>query len=188
MTDLTVAASFTFAGTLGPGEPRLGLTLAEIDLWLEQVDRATGARTQIWDGTQNPDREIPNIGSYQRIYGGADLDANNYFAVARYDGATTVDQNWITGSFGADNIPLGSATNWPYQVTEADDTPIDGVKVEIHRNIAGTDIYWVGWTNAFGFALDLFGNAPRLDGPNLWYFFRSKGGVVFNNPDIESVP
>ena len=188
MTDLTISARYTLSGVLGAGEPAQGLTLAEIDLWLEQVDRATGARTQIWDGTQNPDREIPNVGSYQKIYGDADLDAYNYFATARYDGLTVLNQHWINGSFGVDNIPAGTATPWPYRVTEADDTPIDGVKVEIHRNFPGTDVYWVGWTDSMGWALDLYDNPPRLDGPYLWYFFRKKGGVQFNNPDIESVP
>lgn len=186
MSDLTVSARFTEAGALGSGEPAQGLTLTDIVYWLEQVDRATGARTQIWDGTQNPSVEIPNVGAYQRIYTLADLDLYYYYATARYDGVTVLDQNWINGSAGLANIPLGTSKNWPYQVTEADDTPIEGVKVEVHRNAGGTDVYWVGWTNAMGWARDVHDNDPRLD-PDDWYFFRHKGGVIFNNPDVETV-
>lgn len=188
MTDLTVMARFTKSGVLGPGEPALGLTLTDIDFWLTQQDRSSGAEVIVWNGTQNPTSELSNVGAYIRIYSAADLDAYNYIANARYDGAETLDQHWIGGAAGAENIPLGAAINWPYQVVEADDTPIEGVKVEIHRNVAGDDIYWVGWTNAFGWALDLYGNAPRLDpSPPDWYFFRKKGGVKFDNPDIETV-
>ena len=186
MPDLTVMARFTKSGVLGPGEPATGLVLADIDLWLVQQDRASGAETIIWNGTQHPDTELTDVGAYFLIYGGADLDDYNYIATARYDGIETLDQHWINGGVGADNVPLGTALNWPYQVVESDSTPIEGVKVEIHRNIAGDDVYWVGWTNAFGYTLDIYGNAPRLD-PGTWYFFRKKGGVKFDNPDIEVV-
>lgn len=188
MTDLTVMARFTFSGVLGSGEPALGLALADIVFWLNEVDRATGAESIIWNGTQNPTIELTDVGAYQRIYANADLDAYNYVATARYNGITVLDQHWINGAVGVDNIPLGTALNWPYQVVEADDTPIEGVKIEIHRTAAGDDVYWVGWTNAFGWALDLYGNAPRLDpSPPDWYFFRKKGGVKFDNPDVETV-
>jgi len=186
MTNLTVMARFTESGVLGPGEPALGLALADIDLWLTQQDRSSGAEVIIWDGTQNPTAELSNVGAYFRIYTGADLDDYNYIATARYDGIETLDQHWINGAVGLDNIPLGTALNWPYQVTEPDDTPIEGVKVEIHRVVTGDDIYWVGVTNAFGWTLDTYGNAPRLD-PGTWYFWRKKGGVQFRNPDTEIV-
>jgi hypothetical protein len=187
MTDLTVAAAFTIDGVDGPGEPATGLTLSEIDLYLTQQDRATGVDTVIWDGTQNPTAEMDNVGNYIRILGTADTDLYNYFVSAHYTGVTVLDQNWVNGAIGADLIPLGTAINWPYIVyITGTATPIEGVKVEVHRNADGTDVYWVGWTNALGEARDQYSLYPRLD-PGTWYFFRKKGGVSFSNPDIEVV-
>lgn len=187
MTDLTVSALFTYPGVSGPGEPATGLALGDIDLTLVAQDRATMAETVIWN-TVNPTSELSLVGRYIKKYAAADLDLYNYFAHAFYTGATVLDQDHVSGAVGIDYIPLGTAKVWPYRVREADLTPIEGVKVEIHRDIAGTDIYWVGWTNSFGYAKDSYGNDPRLDpSPPDWYFFRKKGGVKFDNPDIETV-
>lgn len=187
MTDLTVAATFTFDGVDGPGEPALGLTLSEIDLYLTQQDRETGVDTIIWDGTQNPTAEMDNVGSYIRILTTADTDLYNYFVSAHYTGVTVLDQNWVNGAIGADLIPLGTAVEVPYIVYRPDGiTPIEGVKVEVHRNAAGTDVYWVGWTNALGEARDTYNLYPRLD-PGTWYFFRKREGYTFTNPDTEIV-
>jgi len=187
MTDLTIAAAFSKTGASGPGEPATGLTLSEIDLYLTRQDRATGVDTVIWDGTQNPTSEMDNVGIYIRIYTGADLDLYNYFLSAHYTGLTSLDQAWVTGGIGADLIPLGTATEKVYKVYEPDGiTPIEGVKVEVHRNAAGTDIYWVGNTNALGEARDQYGLYPRLDA-GTWYFFRRREGYEFSNPDTEIV-
>lgn len=187
MTDLTVAILFTKAGPSGPGLPAEGLTLSDIDLYLTEQDRATGVDAVIWDGTQNPTDEMDNVGGYIRIYAGADLDDNNYYASGRYNGVTVLDQYYVQGAVGIDLIPLGTAVEHPYIVYEPDGiTPIDGVSVEIHRNAAGTDIYWVGTTNGLGEARDTYGLYPRLD-PGTWYFFRRKGGYTFSNPDLEQV-
>ena len=189
MTDLTVSVRFTVTGALGAGEPATGLALADIELFLVEQDRATGAETIIWDSDTvavNPTAEMSKVGVYNRILTTADLDLYNYHASARYIGATSLDQDWVNGSLGLDNIPVGTAVEFPYIVQEADTTPIEGVKVEIHRNAAGTDVYWVGWTNALGEARDSYGNYPRLD-PGTWYFFRTKGGYSFSNPDTEVI-
>ncbi len=183
MTDLTVAVSFKLTG----GAPATGLTLADIDLWLTSQNRATGVDVVVWDGTQNPTDEMINTGDYIRIYSGADLDLFNYFAVANYTGGVTLERDWVHGAVGIDLIPLGTAQEFTYTVFETGtSTPIEGVFVEIHRNAAGTDIYWKGVTNALGVVLDQFALKPRLD-PGTWFFWRRKGGISFNNPDTEIV-
>lgn len=188
MTDLTVAVRFTFDGVDGPGEPATGLTLADIDLYLTQQDRATLADTVIWDGTQNPTDEMANVGVYTRLLTTADLDLYNYHASAHYTGATVLDQDWVNGSVGIELIPLGTALEKTYKVFQPDGvTPIQGVKVEVHRNAAGTDVIWILNTNVLGEARDQYGLYPRLD-PGTYYFFRFHEDYSFSNPDTETVP
>ena len=183
MSEMTVAVSLKLVG----GAPATGLTLSEIDLWLTAQHRVTGVDIVIWDGTQNPTEEMVNTGDYIRIYSAADLDLYNYYAVANYTGVTVVERDWIHGAVGINLIPLGTAQEFTYTVYETGtSTPIEGVFVEIHRNAAGTDIYWSGVTNALGVALDEFDLKPRLD-PGTWYFWRRKGGISFENPDTETV-
>jgi hypothetical protein len=50
MSDLTASVFFT----KNTGVPAEGLTLADIDLYLAEVDKVTGVDSVIWDGTQNP--------------------------------------------------------------------------------------------------------------------------------------
>lgn len=97
MSNLIVTASFT----INKGDdPSTGLTLADIDLLLTQIDRDTGARTIIWDGTQNPTFEVDNVGAYGRIYATADMDTYNYIAGATYTGGATLDNNYVSGGIG----------------------------------------------------------------------------------------
>lgn len=190
MSDLTISARFTFTGALGAGEPATGLTLADIEFFLVSQDRDTMAETVIWNSDVvaiNPTSELSKVGAYVRKYTGADLDLYNYFASARYTGLISLDQDWINGSIGLENLPLGTSVEFPYIVYyDGTANPIEGVKVEIYRDVAGTDIYWVGWTNALGEARDTYGNYPRLD-PGTWYIWRKRGGISFNNPDTEVV-
>jgi hypothetical protein len=183
MTDITISVNLKLPG----GQPATGLTLTDISIWLTAQNRATGADTVIWDGTQNPTDEMANTGDYIRIYSGADLDTYNYYGVAQYTGVTALERTWIHGAIGIDMIPLGTAQEFTYTVVEeGTGNPIEGVFVEIHRNAAGTDQYWDGVTDAFGVARDEFGNKPRLD-PGTWYFWRRRGGYSFDNPDTEVV-
>ena len=183
MSDLTVSAIFT----KNLGEPATGLTLSEIEFKLTAQDRATGVDTVIWN-TENPTAEMDNVGAYIRIYTLADMDQYNYFASAEYTGVTVLDQDFVNGAVGIDYIPLGTAVEFTYTVIEdGTGNPIEGVKVEIHRNAAGTDHYNSYWTDALGVALDEFGKKPRLD-PGTYYMFRMKGGYAFDNPDTEVIP
>jgi len=189
MSDITVAARFTFPGVSGPGEPATGLTLSDINFYLTRQDRETLVDTVIWDGSQNPTDEFANVGVYARQYSGADLDQYNYYLAAEYTGLTTLDQNWVSGAIGIENLPsLGTRIEWPYIVyIEGTSTPIEGVKVEVHRNGSlGTDVQWIGYSNGLGEARDQYGLYPRLDA-GLWEFWRFHGDYTWSNPDIEDV-
>lgn len=184
MSDLTVSATFT----KNSGQPATGLTLAEIELYLTQQNRATGADTVIWSGVQNPTAEMDNVGAYIRILTTGNLDAYNYFAAAEYVGAEALDVNWVGGAVSANTIPIGTAIEYTYTVTSVSTGfPVPGVRVAVTTDLAGTNVIWSGETDNFGVARDDYGNLPRLD-PGVYAFFKSKAGWIdVQNPDIENV-
>lgn len=183
MSDLTVRVALTKSG----GQPATGLTLAEINLYLTAQNRVTGAATVVWDGSQHPTVEMTNVGAYVAIYANADLDTYNYHAAAAYVGAEVLDLDWVMGAAGVDEIPLGTAVAWPYRVTNSDDgLPIEGVRVQVTTDIEGLNVIRTGYTNADGYAKDIYGHDFRLD-PDTYYFWNVKSGIVFNNPDTEVV-
>jgi len=184
MSDLTVAVFFT----KNTGVPAEGLTLTDIDLYLTATDRATGVDTVVWDGTQNPTEEIDNVGAYLRIYTGADLDANNYYARGTYTGLTSLDTDHVTGAFGIDKLPIGTAVEWTYTVTDSGTgLPVGGVRVTVSTDLAGTNNIWQGNTDIFGVARDVNSDLPRLD-PGTYYFWKYKSGYIDDqNPDTEVV-
>ena len=92
---ITISAQFTDSN----GTPATGLTLADIDITLISVDKAGGSETIIWN-TQDPTRELTGIGMYQRDYTSADLEANWYFAMAFYGGASALDNDYVFGAVG----------------------------------------------------------------------------------------
>jgi len=184
MADLTVVVAYTRNGS---DNPATGLTLADIDLYLDEIDRVTGAVTVIWDGTQHPTAEVTNTGSYVRVLATADMDANNYVGGGLYTGAVVLDCNWVLGSAGVNMIPVGTAIEFTYTVTDAGTgLPIDGVHIEITTDIAGVNVIWCGETDTFGVARDDAGYLPRLD-PGTYYFWRNQPGYIFTNPDTEIV-
>ena len=183
MADLTLAVFFT----RNTGQPATGLALGDIDLYLTEQDRATGADTVIWDGTQNPTEEIDNIGCYIRIYAAADLNANNYYGRGTYTGAAVLDVDDVMGGVSLLDIPVGTAIEFTYTVTDAGTgLPIQGVHIEITTDVAGTNVIWCGETDTFGVARDDNGELPRLD-PGTYQFWRNKPGYIFTNPDAEVV-
>jgi hypothetical protein len=184
MADLTVAVNFT----RNTGQPATGLTLGDIDLYLTEQDKATGADTVIWNGTQNPTEEIDNTGFYTRIYAAADWDANHYYARGNYTGAVALDTDDVMGAMECCGIPIGTAVEFTYTIYESGgppNIPIAGVTVAISTDIAGVNIVWSGTTDAFGVARN-GGYLPRLD-PGTYYFWRSLAGYTFTNPDTEVV-
>lgn len=183
MSDLTVSATFT----KNSGQPATGLTLADINLYLTQQDRATGVDTVIW-ATQNPTAEMDNVGAYIRILTTANLDAYNYFAMAEYTGVEVLDVNWVGGATSLNNVPIGTAIEYTYTVTsQTTGFPVSGVRVAVTTDLAGLNRIWAGDTDNFGVARDDYGNLPRLD-PGTYYFWKSKAGWVdVQNPDTEVV-
>lgn len=182
MTDLMISATFT----KNVGEPALGLVLAEIDMWLTAIRKDTLVDTVIWTGAENPTEEGDNVGVYARNYALADMDIYHYFASAHYTGATVLDQDWLNGGKGIDYIPLGTAQEHPYRVWGG--TPQvtqEGVKVWFY-NDTETVVKWYGVSDMNGWALDSFGNAPRLD-PGTYKVYRVAGWLNFDNPDTEVV-
>jgi hypothetical protein len=184
MSDLTASVFFT----KNTGVPAEGLTLADIDLYLAEVDKVTGVDSVIWDGTQNPTEEVDNIGAYIRIYTGADFDANHYFLRGSYTGATILDVDHVTGATECCDVPIGTAVEFTYTLlsTVVPNPPIAGARVTISTDLAGTNMIWGGDTDAFGVARDDAGQLPRLD-PGTYYFWRSLAGWIFTNPDTETV-
>jgi hypothetical protein len=63
--------------------------------------------------------------------------------------------------------------------------PQEGVDVYIY-DTTNTVLKWDGSTDSNGWAIDRFGNAPRLD-PGTYQIRRYKGGIIFDNPDTEVV-
>lgn len=171
MSDLTVAVTFT----KNTGQPATGLTLAEINIWLTAQNRATGATTIIW-ATQNPTKEIDNVGNYIRIYTDADLDTYNYFAAAQYTGAENLDASWAVGVASINNIPVGTAVEYTYTVTNSvTGDGIEGVNVWFYADSDTTNLVWYGVTDTFGVARDNYDKLPRLD-PGTYYIKVQRAG------------
>lgn len=91
-------------------DPATGLTLADIDLYLTAVNRSTGARTVIWDGTQNPTFEVDNVGAYGKVYTSADLDTYDYVLAGNYTGGSTLDNDWVTGAASLSDAAISEIT------------------------------------------------------------------------------
>lgn len=108
MPDLTLIVSYTQGGG---DTPAVGLALADIDMYLTSVHRTTGARTVIWDGTQNPAFEVDNVGSYGLIYVLADLEVNNYVGGGLYTGVAVLDNEWVVGAAGRDEASAADIAN-----------------------------------------------------------------------------
>lgn len=71
-----------------------------------------------------------------------------------------------------------SAINYTFTVTNfLTAGPIDGADVWITSDIAGLNLVWQGYTNAFGVALDVNNDLPKLD-PGTWYFWVLKPGFI----------
>jgi len=183
MSNLTVSIAFT----KNTGEPALGLTLNEIDIYLTRQHKDTGVDTVIWNGAENPTAEMDNVGRYIRILAGADLDTYHYYAAAEYTGATVLDADWALGAVGKTVIFPAGAIEWPYIVTSTTTLlPIFGVDVWVTTDIAGTNTIWRGTTDALGATRNIFGLQPWLDA-GVYYFWRQLTGYNFSNPDTETV-
>jgi len=131
MSTLIVAVAFTKDNG---DNPATGLTLGDIDLYLTAVHKMTGARTVVWDGTQNPTAEIDNVGQYLRLYEDADLDTYDYFGGGNYTGATSLDADWVYGVIDEDNAGVWSyATRTLTQAAASVTAAVSGSDITIRR-------------------------------------------------------
>ena len=110
MSTITISAIFTESN----GQPATGLTLSDIDLYLIRQTRSTGAIETVWDGAQNPTKEITDMGIYTRSYTNADLVTYTYYAMAKYTGAETLDTDYVMGSLGGDTDALNNEVPGTY--------------------------------------------------------------------------
>jgi hypothetical protein len=185
MADLTVVVAFT---RNSGDNPATGLALADIAMYLTALHRSTGARTVVWDGTQNPQFEVTNTGSYGRILTTADLDTYNYVGGGLYSGLVALDNDWVVGSVGITEPPVGTALEFTYTVTDSmTGVPLEGVEIWVSTDLGGVNIVWHGHTDSFGVARDTHNHLPRLD-PGSYYFWKEHVGYVDDqNPDTEVV-
>lgn len=86
---MIISVLFTQAG----GMPALGLTLADIDIYVYSRNKTTGLVAVVW-GPQSPTQEIGITGQYVRDLAGADLEQYDYFSFAEYTGAAVLDSNY----------------------------------------------------------------------------------------------
>jgi hypothetical protein len=91
---------------------------------------------------------------------------------------TTLSGTHGAGSWGG---AAGSGTvAYPYLVRKADGTPIPDALVEVSSTVTKTIVIASGYTDATGYV------TFYLD-PNTYYFFTTKAGYSFTNPDTEIV-
>ena len=105
MSTIVIASAFTINGG---NDPAVGLALADINLYLYAIHKTTGARTEIWNGTQHPTAEVANVGAYIRLYTAANVDTYDYIAGADYTGLAVLDADWVLGSLSEDNAAIWS--------------------------------------------------------------------------------
>ena len=74
-----------------------------------------------------------------------------------------------------------------YTVTDNVTTlPIGGVAISITTDVGGSNTIWTGVTDVFGVARDSSDQKPRLS-PGTYYFWRTRVGYSFADPDTEVV-
>jgi hypothetical protein len=80
-----------------------------------------------------------------------------------------------------------NAIEYTYTVTNSvTAAAIEGVQIWICADIAGVNVIWYGVTDSSGVARDENGAKPRLDAGTI-YIFRQKAGMIFSDPDTETV-
>jgi len=99
-------------------------------------------------------------------------------------GAGTIQQNL---EYVVANRILNTKS-YTYPVTR-DDTlaAVPDATVEIFTSADRQGLIWVGVTDEFGHARDEFGALPVLQIGKQYYFWTKKVGIIFPNPDVETI-
>lgn len=114
-----------------------------------------------------------------------DRKSYNIYIEATVDG----DTGGICYGFRiTDVLDVAGCSDFTYTVysSVAPNPPIQGVRVTISTDLAGTNVIWGGDTDALGVARDDFGQLPCLTS-GTYYFWRQLAGYSFSNPDTETV-
>lgn len=82
-------------------------------------------------------------------------------------------------------VNLGNYIEWSYRVTKSG-VPVEGARVRVSMDEAGSVVIWVGMTDADGYARDVYDQHPYLP-PGNRYFWPYKSDVNFVRPDMEVV-
>jgi len=98
-------------------------------------------------------------------------------------GAGTIQQNL---EYVVSNR-LQNTKSYTYPVEAPLGTPVVGAKVEIYTVSPKTGWIWSGTTDEFGHPRDAYGALPVLQIGKIYYFWTSKVGIVFPNPDAETI-
>lgn len=125
--------------------------------------------------------EIGN-GWYKYISSAGEADTPGPVAI-RVTHASAVQQNleYVV------ETRVASAIDFTYTITDSvSGDPIASVLVDISTDAAGNYIIWRGVTDAFGVARDDLNNVPRL-AAGTYYFWRTRSGYTFSDPDTEVV-
>lgn len=140
-----------------------------------------------WVAGTGTKAELGN-GWYSYEFPAAECDTVGPLAVRAWD-VGTIQQNleYIVRQ------PTAGCIEFTYTLTvppEGVGDPIADARVSISTNNggseAGSNIVWIGYTDAFGVARDSDNNLPCLD-PGTYYFWRQKTGYTFSDPDTEVV-
>lgn len=103
-------------------------------------------------------------------------------------GGATAAEVWVYAERTLTAFGSNTLMSFPYFIENSiTHLPLDGAIVRISTDSAGNNTIWVGVTDAFGYAKDIFGNDARL-APGTYYFWRSAPGrYEFQDPDVEVV-
>jgi hypothetical protein len=133
-----------------------------------------GAKSEISDGW------------YQYISTAGEADTLGLVSIL-VNGAGCIQQNLLALVALPSTIFPAGAIEFTYTVTDTVTLlPIEGVEVWISTDNPAVNIVWKGDTDAFGVAMDVNGNKPKLDA-GTYYFWRQRAGYTFTDPDTEIV-
>lgn len=141
-----------------------------------QVSKNGGA----FAGSAGTKAEISN-GWYSYITTAGETDTVGPLAV-KVTHATTRQQNLVYYVKAA----ASGAIEFTYTVIDGDTNAIEGVEVWTSTDISGSNVIWLGHTDASGIARDADDNKPMFDA-GTYYFWSKKSGYTFTNPDTEVV-
>lgn len=142
-----------------------------------EVSKAGGA----FAGSTGVKGEISD-GWYHYTLTAAECDTIGPLAI-KVTHASVVQQNLLFFVFEA----CVNCIEFTYTLTDAGTgLPIAGAAIDITTDVAGANIIWCGTTDAFGVARDASGNLPCIDA-GTYYFWRTRAGYTFVNPDTEVV-